>query len=214
MDSTTTFEGYNRFLRFGHILGAALREILEVQFLDGKCTLALNRGQFCSLKLIALEADLTVGELARRVGISSAACTKNVDKLVDLGLITRTVSTVDRREILLAPSPAGRRLVEEFEDLQWKQVAPVIDRLGQDKAEQLCNLLEEVSLGLLKTGSPLSDPCIRCSGYYQPDCSVASLHGNCTLRVKRRARTRMGDRSPAARRLRTAGSRVVKGSER
>ena len=57
MDSTTTFDGYHRFLRFGNILGAALREILEVRFLEDECAHSLSRAQFYSLKLIALEAQ-------------------------------------------------------------------------------------------------------------------------------------------------------------
>jgi hypothetical protein len=32
------------------------------------------------------------------------------------------------------------------------------------------------------------ETCLRCAGYYQPDCVFEALHGECALRPRRRDR--------------------------
>ena len=141
-----------RFLRDGHVLSALLREILEEKFLGELSQHPLTRAQFCSLKLIALNAGLKIGEVARCAGVSPSACTKNIDKLERLGLVSREPSLSDRRATLLRVNEAGLDLVRRYEATKAAQVAPVVQALGGTKAEQLCDLLEEVCLGLLEIG--------------------------------------------------------------
>ena len=82
-------KNFFRFLRDGHVLSALLREILEEKFLGDLELHSLTRAQFCFFKLIALNAGLKIGEVARCVGVSPSACTKHVDKLEGLGLVCR-----------------------------------------------------------------------------------------------------------------------------
>ena len=93
---------FHRFLRTGHILSSILREILEEKFLHEVSPHTLNRAQFCLLKLIALNVDLQVGEVARWLGVSAAASSKNVDKLERLGLVARAATPTDRRATVLS----------------------------------------------------------------------------------------------------------------
>ena len=48
-------------------------------------------------------------DLARRLGITAAACTWSVDQLVALGLVARHPSDLDRRQIVLTVTPKGKR---------------------------------------------------------------------------------------------------------
>jgi DNA-binding MarR family transcriptional regulator len=176
---------FHRFLRFSHILSSTLRDILDERFLNEVSPHPLTRAQFCFLKLIALNPDLQVGEVARFLGVSSAAGSKNVDKLERYGLVNRGGSPGDRRATVLKASNAGRRLVTDYERLKTSRIAPVIDAMGPDKIDQLCDLLEQVCIGLLEQEQPLEGSCLRCSGYYQPNCSVESLQGVCALNERR-----------------------------
>jgi DNA-binding MarR family transcriptional regulator len=177
-----------RFLRNGHVLSALLREILEEKFLGELSLHSLTRPQFCSLKLVALNPDLKVGEVARCVGVSPSACTKNIDKLERMGLVLREPDTDDRRATLLRASTAGLELVRQYESMKAAQVGPVIRELGRSKVEQLCDLLEEVCSGLLEIECESHGPCFRCAGYYHADCSVARARGTCALGTVREAR--------------------------
>ncbi len=180
-----TVGSFYRFLRYGHVLSSLLREFLEEDFLRKVCPHHLTRAQFCFLKLIATNSDIQVGELARSLGVSAAASSKNVDKLERLGLVSRASSSEDRRAILLSASPDGKRLVRDYERLKASQLAPVIEALGTEKTEVLCNLLEEVCLGLLRRETVHKDTCMRCAGYFREGCAVEKLQGECALRPRR-----------------------------
>jgi DNA-binding MarR family transcriptional regulator len=180
-------EAFYRFLRYGHILSSLLREFLESSFLDEVCPHRLTRSQFCFLKLIATNSDLQVGELARCLGVSPASSSKNLDRLEALGLVVREASTEDRRAILLSASDEGRRLVEDYEQLKAMRLAPALTALGPERTDELCNLLQEVCLGLMADNADPEAPCMRCAGYYRPDCAIEELHGECALKPRRGA---------------------------
>jgi DNA-binding MarR family transcriptional regulator len=179
--------GFYRFLRYDHILSSLLREFLESSFLDQLTPYSLSRSQFCFLKLIAGNSELQVCELARCLGVSPAASSKNLDRLEELGLVVRETSTEDRRATLLSVSADGRRLVDEFERLKSSQLAPVIEDLGEARTEAFCDLLREVCLGMLERQTDTKAPCMRCAGYYRPNCMLEELQGECALKPRRGA---------------------------
>jgi DNA-binding MarR family transcriptional regulator len=178
-------DDFYRFLRSGHVLRSLLREFLEEGFLDRVCRRRLTRSQFCFLKLITANSDLQVGELARCLGVSPAASSKNLDRLERLGLVYREASDQDRRAILLKATAEGEELVRDYERLKAAQLAPVIDSLGREKTEVLCELLEEVCVGMLAQAEVPRETCMRCAGYYRPNCSFEKLQGECALRPRR-----------------------------
>jgi DNA-binding MarR family transcriptional regulator len=176
---------FHRFLRYGHVLRSLLREFLEEDFLRQICPHRLTRSQFCFLKLIAANSDLQVGELARSIGVSAAAASKNLDKLERLDLVIRETSSEDRRAILLSASPEGRRLVGDYERHKAARLMPVIDTLGEEKTGILCDLLEEVCTGILARVEEPRETCLRCAGYYRPDCVFEEFQGECALKPRR-----------------------------
>lgn len=187
-----TVGSFYRFLRYGHVLSSLLREFLEEDFLRKVCPHRLTRSQFCFLKLITTNSDIQVGELARSLGVSAAASSKNVDKLERLGLVSRTSSSEDRRATLLSASADGRRLVRDYERLKASQLAPVIEALGSEKTEVLCDLLEEVCLALLTRETVPKETCMRCAGYFREGCAVEELQGECALKPHRTADEQKG----------------------
>jgi DNA-binding MarR family transcriptional regulator len=176
--------GLQRFLRCGHILGSLLREILEESYLSQRCSHSLTRTQFCLLKLITLNADLHPSQVARYLGVTPAAITKNVNKLEDLGLVSRDFCAEDRRVTLLSVSPEGRRVVGEYEDLKATRMAPVVNSLESEELDELCDLLEGLCVDLLKHGPTMEEACMRCAGYYSTECLVGAVQGDCALRPR------------------------------
>ncbi len=84
-------------------------------------------------------------------------------------------------------SPEGRQLVDEFERLKASQLAPVIEELGEERTEAFCELLREVCMGVLERTTVAEAPCMRCAGYYRPNCGVEELQGECALKPRRGA---------------------------
>jgi DNA-binding MarR family transcriptional regulator len=178
-------EHYYRFLRSGHVLRSLLREFLEEDFLHRVRPHRLTRSQFCFLKLIAAKSDLQVGQLARALGVSPAAASKSLDRLEKLGLVYRDSSDQDRRVILLKATTAGKKLVGEYEALKAAHLMPVIESLGREKTEQLCELLEEVCGAVLARAENPRETCLRCAGYYLPECAFEEHQGECAMRPKK-----------------------------
>ena len=196
-DEDTPGDDFYRFLRSGHVLRSLLREFLEEDFLRRVCRHRLTRSQFCFLKLIATNADLQVGELERCLGVSPAASSKSLDKLENLGLVRREISGQDRRAILLKASPEGEELVRAYERLKAAQLEPVIESLGEEKTAQLCELLEEVCGAILERSTVPRESCLRCAGYYRPDCSFEKLQGQCALKPRARGEQEISDEMEA-----------------
>ena len=183
-DAGVPSDQFYRFLRSGHVLRSLLREFLEEDFLHRVPPHRLTRSQFCFLKLIAAKSDLQVGELARALGVSPAASSKNLDRLEQLGLVYRETSEHDRRIITLRASTMGKTLVRTYESLKAAHLAPVIEELGHEKTELLCDLLEEVCGGMLERAEHPRKTCLRCAGYYLPDCSFEQYQGECAMRPR------------------------------
>lgn len=177
-------EQFYRFLRSGHVLRSLLREFLEEDFLHKVPPHRLTRSQFCFLKLIAAKSDLQVGELAKALGVSPAASSKNLDRLEQLGLVYRESSEHDRRIITLRASTMGETLVRTYESLKAAHLYPVIEELGEEKTAQLCDLLEEVCGAVLERAEHPRETCLRCAGYYLPDCSFERYQGECAMRPR------------------------------
>jgi DNA-binding MarR family transcriptional regulator len=102
-------------LRQTHIFASTVREVLEVKLLREVTTAPLTLPQLQLLKLMVRDGQHQLTQVARFLGVSPPAATKNIDKLVGLGLARRERSTGDRRATLLSASPEGRRLVEDYE---------------------------------------------------------------------------------------------------
>jgi len=191
-------ESLARFLRYSHIFSSAVRDILEDKFVSEVSPHPLSRAQFRLLKLVALGSAPQVGEAASSLGLSAAATSKNLDALERLDLVTRSHSPHDRRATLLSPSRRGRRLVQDYEHLTETRLAPVVEELGCERLDLLCELLQKVCLDLLRWQGEQGGTCLRCAGYYDAECPVGEILGGCPSsesNLKKSAREQAADDS-------------------
>jgi DNA-binding MarR family transcriptional regulator len=172
-------------LRQTHIFASTVREVLEVKLLREVSEAPLSLPQLQLIKLMVRDGQHQATEVAHFLGVSPPAATKNVDKLVGLGLVRRERSTGDRRATLLSASPAGRRLVEEYERRKELLVRPVLERFRPEELAQLTSLLERFAISLLERETPEAGFCARCCGYVEAGCPVDWLLGDCAFRKLR-----------------------------
>jgi DNA-binding MarR family transcriptional regulator len=85
------------------------------------------------LRLTGAEG-LTMGALAREIGVSYAGATQIIDQLVVLGLVERERSTEDRRVVRLRLTERARPEMEQALARRARQVREVCDQLGPDGA--------------------------------------------------------------------------------
>ena len=166
-------------LRYAHIFSAVVQEILEIKLLSEVSPSPLSLSQFHLLKLISLNGQHQVGQVADFLGVSAPAASKNVDKLERLGLVAREQSKGDRRATLLASSRRGRQLVKRYEELKAERLIPVLESFSKRDLRQLTHLLERFSVALIEAEETGEDLCFRCSAYFDDNCPVTHYHDDC-----------------------------------
>lgn len=82
----------------------------------------LAKGTFWTLHHLDRGEESHPGELARRLGVTPAACTSSVDQLVASGYVARSSSANDRRQVLLVVTPKGHRKMESI----WRDFDEVL----------------------------------------------------------------------------------------
>src|SRR6186713_369415 len=81
----------------------------------------LSRGnvsfpQYCLLGFLREQKELTMSEIAQRMGHSTAAATGLIDRLENLGHVRRTHGRDDRRKVLVQITASGAALVAEVRE--------------------------------------------------------------------------------------------------
>jgi DNA-binding MarR family transcriptional regulator len=90
------------------------------------------------LYLIAALGDLHMSEIVARLGVSLSTVSGLVDRLVDHGLATRHDDPADRRQVVVGLTPAGRRFIDHFRELNARQM------------RELLAVLDDTDLSLLR----------------------------------------------------------------
>lgn len=89
-------------------LGRAHRR-LRTQLGDAR----LSYPQFSALAVLMRDGPMTPGRLAEREAVQPPTMTRTVNCLVELGLVTKTDDPTDRRQVVVALTPAGEAEVKE-----------------------------------------------------------------------------------------------------
>lgn len=81
--------------------------------------LDVNETDFAAMEHLIANGPMTAGALAKAVGISPGSATVMIDRLVEVGHVTREPNPSDRRGVVVRPNPAS---VTEA----WKHISPLI----------------------------------------------------------------------------------------
>lgn len=172
--------GELRFLfRASHIFASTVKEMLELELLREASPARLTASQYHLLKLACTNGGHPVGQMARFLGVSAPAATKNVDRLERLGLLVRRRPERDRRTLLLTASPEGRALVDRCEQLGDERLRVALHGLGPRRMAAFARSLERLAVSLLRSGGPGDQACLRCAASVVPDCPVSRVRGGC-----------------------------------
>ena len=74
----------------------------------------LTRHQKALLLLLSQHQEVTIGELASLLGITSVAATKNIHRLERKRMVMRVVDERDRRRTLIVLTETGYLIVKEL----------------------------------------------------------------------------------------------------
>ena len=95
----------------------------------------ISFAQFFLLGYLATSKELTMTDIARKMGHSTAAATGLVDRLEKLGYMERTHAVDDRRKVLVRITSQGLQLVSRLrEELQNQVAAAMSETAAPDAA--------------------------------------------------------------------------------
>ena len=97
--------------------------------------------QFRVLMLVATRGGLNLGALAQAMGVHPSNASRACDRLVDAGLLARSESTLDRRNLMLELTPDGQALIDEVIDHRRNAIATILEGLPESRRRTLANAM-------------------------------------------------------------------------
>jgi MarR family 2-MHQ and catechol resistance regulon transcriptional repressor len=107
----------------------------------------LGTTEFGVLEVLYHKGRLPVCEVQRRILVESSSTTYVVDKLVRRGLVRRRPSGRDRRVVLLALTPAGRRLIARIFPPHASAIRRAVGALPARQQAEAVRLLRALGKG-------------------------------------------------------------------
>jgi DNA-binding MarR family transcriptional regulator len=93
--------------------------------------------QYRALVLLASRGEQNVAALAHALSIHPSTTTRLCDRLAAKGLISRTPSAESRREITLAITAAGSRLLKTVTNRRRREIRGILDSLSREQQRRL-----------------------------------------------------------------------------
>ena len=102
----------------------------------------LTLTQFRALRTVAERTPVTMGAVALELAMNPSSVTRACERLVVLDLLQRAQNPLNRREILLAPTAKGRRLVERVDHDRRVALSAVLRRMDVESRAAVVTAFE------------------------------------------------------------------------
>lgn len=127
-----------------------LKRLIALTESEGLTFLAdveLSFTQVRTTMLLACSEPLPINEVADRLGLSVHAAGRNIDRLVEVGIVERRESPEDRRVKLVSLTPGGLEMIDQHTEARRRSLRTFVDRLPDDQVEDFARLLRAVLAG-------------------------------------------------------------------
>jgi DNA-binding MarR family transcriptional regulator len=162
------------------IFSSAINELMTDRLRD----VAGDRLTFAQLKVLTLVAHtegIGVSDIATFLGVSPAAASKAVGRLVENGLLDRAAVPSDRRALHLSLTGDGRRLLDGYERASEAALGELFGDLESVDLRRLSVALDRLSLTVAESRHDGgTEACFRCGIYFRDRCLLRGAPGNRT----------------------------------
>lgn len=101
-----------------------------------------------ALYVIGPAEPKTMKKIAEALGVAVSTPTRTIDRLVEKGLVNRTVDSKDRRQLLIESTPAGRKILLEMDEEGLMIIRKMVENLENKEIEALKNILLKINENL------------------------------------------------------------------
>ncbi len=176
----------NDFLGSAHIFALAVAQVVEEKLWGDAVDRRLTVTQMRLLKLINHPGGVhTIGHVASFLGVSNAAASKAVDKLVRLMLIRRREGESDRRAMQLSLTGPGRRLLDLYNAAVQSKLAEIFGQFGAEELQPVIQTLDRLSLMMMDGRAATAEQiCVQCGIYFREKCLLRQHSGRKCLYLR------------------------------
>ena len=103
--------------------------------------LPVSGGEIFCLMVVDREGPLAPSDLVRSLGVTRAAVSSLLRRLIEIGFVTQIQDSHDHRRRLASLSTAGKAVVEEAREGRRAYLVRILGRLSAEEQEQLLRLL-------------------------------------------------------------------------
>jgi DNA-binding MarR family transcriptional regulator len=167
----------NDFLGSANIFASAVTEVIEEELLRDAVNDQITLSQLKLLKLVNLTEAQSIGDVAAFLGVSSAAASKAVDKLVRMMLLRRSEAEADRRSIHLSLTQPSRRMLAAYEAARQQKLQQIFGQFEAGELEQATALLDKLSVQIVGHSREKEQLCLQCGIHFREKCVLATLLG-------------------------------------
>jgi DNA-binding MarR family transcriptional regulator len=185
----------NELLGSANVFVSALSGVMEQKLLTEIAGKRLTLSQLKILKLVDLGGGRNIGDVAAFLGVSNAAASKTVDRLVHRKYLRRAEGRTDRRSTELSLAAPGQKLLHRYETLKRRKLAQVFDGLDPSDVRRTTDYLEQLTKGIVTHSGNPEEICLQCGIYLQKRCLVREVsRTDCCYqqRTKKRQTTNHG----------------------
>jgi DNA-binding MarR family transcriptional regulator len=114
-------------------------------------TTGLSFSQISILMRLVHRGNTSVSEVGEQLGVTNAAASQAVDRLVQLGMIVRTEDPDDRRAKQLTLTQKGRAIIDQGVEARSKWIEGVTDSLSSEQQNMIISALILLTSAAQKT---------------------------------------------------------------
>ncbi|MCD6288326.1 MAG: MarR family transcriptional regulator [Candidatus Hydrogenedentes bacterium] len=126
---------------------------LQKRIMGRKCRFGSSDKDFCHsltmpqvnmLSVIRSFDGASLKDLANSLGVSAPSASSMVDRLVEMGAITREQNPDDRREVIVRVSAQTAEILDQIEADILHGIVEYLEKLGPEYAEKWCDVYERL----------------------------------------------------------------------
>lgn len=108
-------------------------------------TLNMTSGQYTTLHVIACGKEWRMTDLSHKLHVSAGSLTTMMNRLIELGLVSRERSATDRRVVTVRLTEAGKNILQSGRDHMRHTMAQMLAELPEDDRESFKLSLDSIN---------------------------------------------------------------------
>jgi len=160
----------NEFLSSARVFAWSVREVIERTVLREVAGSNFTFSQLKLLYLVAHTDTLNISDAATFLGVSPAAASKTVDKLVRRRLLRRAETQQDRRTSVLSLTETSRKLMDSYIAARDQRARAVFGQFSADELRRTSEVLDRLAGAITSSGADPNAVCMQCEIYFRDVC--------------------------------------------